>query len=373
MSISPSLMPHAVCWSADPKLIWTMVLTNLITFLSYLTIAFTLLFLVRRTRRIIVRDWAYFVVGFALFILACGTTHLLEVVTTWNPLFWVDAWTNIVTAVLSAWVAIMLIQRVTDISFGINDYATRLADTESEKQRLEASLLSARKVEDWSRMSASVSHEIKSPLQAIQNLQFLIGMSEGVTPQIAELARMAGEEAQRVLAISNSTLSFFRQGSAPEQIDLREAAESVQFLLAPLIRKKSIALEIESQGDCTVEAFAGETRQVLLNVIRNACEASTKSGDHVRVELTGNAAGVDVAVTDHGAGIDPAILPNLFEFGVSTKGSQGNGMGLWTVKHIVGKHRGKVSVESNRGQGTCVHLWWPRVWDASPLTKKATA
>jgi len=373
MSISPSLMPHAVCWSADPKLIWTMVVTNLITFLSYLTIALTLLLLVRRTRRIIVHDWAYFVVGFALFILACGTTHLLEVVTTWKPLFWVDAWTNIVTAVLSAWVAVMLIQRITDISFGINDYATRLADSESEKQRLEASLLSARKLEDWSRMSASISHEIKSPLQAIQNLQFLIGMQEGVTPQIAELARMAGEEAQRVLAISNSTLSFFRQGAAPEPIDLRDAAESVRFLLAPLIRQKSITLEIESQGDCTVEAFSGETRQVLLNVIRNACEASAQPGAHVRVELTGNDAGVAITVTDHGAGIDPAILPNLFEFGVSTKGSQGNGMGLWTVKHIVGKHHGKVSVESHRGQGTRIHLWWPRSWDASPLTANATA
>src|ERR1035438_2659276 len=56
---SDSLMPHAVCWSADPALIWTMVVTNLLTFFSYLTIAWTLLFLVRRTGRLIVRDWAY--------------------------------------------------------------------------------------------------------------------------------------------------------------------------------------------------------------------------------------------------------------------------------------------------------------------------
>jgi len=103
-----SLMPHAVCWSADPTLIWTMVATNLVTFLSYLTIAATLVVLVRRTRRLIVRDWAYFLIGFALFILACGSTHLLEVVTTWSPIFWVDAWTNIVTALLSGYVAFIM-------------------------------------------------------------------------------------------------------------------------------------------------------------------------------------------------------------------------------------------------------------------------
>ena len=94
---SNSLMPHAVCWASDPGLIWTMVVTNLITFLSYLTIACTLIFLVRRTGRILVRDWGYFLLGFALFILACGSTHLLEVITTWSPIFWVDASTNIVT------------------------------------------------------------------------------------------------------------------------------------------------------------------------------------------------------------------------------------------------------------------------------------
>ncbi len=44
MSDSNSLMPHAVCWAADPALIWTMVLTNVITFLSYTAICCTLLF-----------------------------------------------------------------------------------------------------------------------------------------------------------------------------------------------------------------------------------------------------------------------------------------------------------------------------------------
>lgn len=78
-----ALMPHAVCWAAAPTLVWTMVITNLITFLSYVSICLTLLYLARRTGRVIARDWAYFVVGFALFIVACGSTHALEVVTTW--------------------------------------------------------------------------------------------------------------------------------------------------------------------------------------------------------------------------------------------------------------------------------------------------
>jgi signal transduction histidine kinase len=370
---SNSLMPHAVCWAAEPRLIWTMVVTNLITFLSYLAIAGTLFFLLRRTRRVIARDWGYFVVGFALFILACGSTHLLEVITTWSPIFWIDAWTNIITSILSACVAVMLIQRVATIAFGINDYAGRLASTESEKLQVEESLVAAQKLEDWSRMSAAVSHEIKNPLQAIQNLQYLIGVQEGVSPEIAELARRAGEEAQRVLSIADSTLSFIRQTAKPEVIDLRNAVESVEFLLAPLIREKSISLNIECRGECTVEGNAGEIRQVLLNIIRNACEAVTKSAKRVSVELNGNASGVQIAVVDQGTGIEPALLPNLFEFGVTTKGAKGNGMGLWTVKRIVKKHRGDVTVQSSPGKGTRVELWWPRILQSSPNREKVTA
>src|ERR1700749_4415084 len=155
-----SLMPHAVCWRADQHLIWTMVISNAVTFLSYTTICLTLFTLVRRTRGIIIaRDWVYFLTGFALFIVACGSTHLLEVITTWSPIFWVDAATNLVTALLSAYVAFILISRIATIAFSVNDYAARLNNAQSEKMQLEESLLAAQKLEDWSRMSAAVSHE----------------------------------------------------------------------------------------------------------------------------------------------------------------------------------------------------------------------
>jgi signal transduction histidine kinase len=368
MSDSNSLMPHAVCWAADPALIWTMVLTNVITFLSYTAICCTLLFLVKRTRKVIARDWGYFVVGFALFIVACGSTHLLEVITTWVPVFWIDAATNIITALLSAYVAFMLIQRARALAFGVNDYAGRLASSEDEKLELQESLLRAQKLEDWSRMSAVVSHEIKSPLQAIENLQYLIRSTAGISPQVSELARLAEDEAARVLMIAETSLSIMRNEAAPEPIDLQAAVESSRFLLAPLIAEKHIELSVRRKGDSTVQAFGGETRQVLLNVIRNACEATTGPGKHVTVEIFGEANLVRVVVSDEGAGIAADILPSIFQFGMTTKGTKGNGMGLWTVKQILNRHRGEVHVESTTGQGTRIELCWPRQFGADSVS-----
>jgi signal transduction histidine kinase len=360
-----SLMPHAVCWAAAPRLIWTMVITNSITFLSYVSICLTLLVLARRTRRVIARDWAYFVVGFALFIVACGSTHLLEVITTWTPIFWVDAWTNIITAVLSAWVAVMLIRRASTIGFGINDYAARLANTELEKRQMQESLLAAQRLEDWSRMSTVLAHEINNPLEAIQNLLYLMRTSAGASTEVVGLAQSAEDETTRVIDISRSTLSFFRQTADAESLDLASAAESVRFLVAPLLMRQGIEFEVVSSGDVTVQAFPGEVRQVLLNLVRNACEATTRAGARVTVELTGKDSGVEIVVADQGYGMDAEVLSKLFQFGASTKGKQGNGMGLWTVKHILTRHGGSVRVESTLGEGTRFTLWWPREYVAS--------
>jgi signal transduction histidine kinase len=317
------------------------------------------LFLVKRTGRAIARDWAYFLVGFALFIVACGSTHLLEVITTWSPIFWVDAWTNVITAVLSAYVAIMLIRRAGKISFGVNDYAARLANSEAERMQLQESLIAARKIEEWSRMAASVSHEIRGPLEAIQNLQYLIGSAAGISPEVAELARTSAEEAARVLTISDSTLSFIRESKKQELIDVSVALESVRFLLNPLTQRLGLDLKVEVSGNCVVEAYPGEIRQVLLNIVRNACEATVGVGPQVSVKVTGTGDGVQVTVSDTGPGIDPAVMQNLFNFGTTTKGEQGNGIGLWTVKHLMDKHHGEIELESEPGKGTTVRLWWP--------------
>lgn len=363
MPLHPTLMPHAVCWKADPRLIWTMVATNALTFLSYLSICLTLLYLVRRTRRVIARDWAYFVVGFALFIVACGSTHLMEVVTTWIPVFWIDADTNIVTAALSAYVAFMLYRRAATIGFSINDYAERLQNTESEKAQMLESLLAAQKLEDWSRMSAVVSHEINNPLEAVNNLLYLIEHADDAPGEVSKYAAQAREEVDRVMAISQSSLSFFRESPRPEPIDLRAAAESVRFLLDALIRRRGIVLEVHAEGNTTVEAFPGETRQVLLNLVRNACEAS-QGGATVSVQLTGTSSAVEVSVIDQGIGMAPEMIATLFTFGLSTKGDEGNGVGLWTVKHLMNKHGGDVTVESSPGAGTRFQLSWPRVFTA---------
>ncbi|MGA9587047.1 MAG: HAMP domain-containing sensor histidine kinase [Terracidiphilus sp.] len=356
----PSLMPHAVCWRQDPQLIWTMAITNAITFLSYLSICVTLFYLARKTGRAIARDWIFFLVGFALFIVACGSTHLLEVITTWIPVFWADAWTNIITAILSGYVAFQIIRRAPELGFGINDYAQRLKHAQIEKARVEDSLLSARRLEEWSRMSAVVTHEINNPLSAIQSIMFLIQNSPSAPAEVQAMAEQAEQEVRRIATIARSTLGFFRQDQQRERVDLCASADSVLSLLQPLLRQRDIQLVIEGTGDTTVNAYPMETRQVLLNLVRNACEATRKRGAQVKIRIEGRANDVLIAVEDQGSGMPPEMLPNLFQFGVTTKGESGNGIGLWAVKKMVTRRGGSIEVESTRGEGSRFTVFWPR-------------
>ncbi len=374
---SNGLVPHAVCWAASPRLIWTMVVANSVIFLSYASNCGTLLFIAKRTFRAMLRDWVWFVVGFAIFIVACGSTHLMDVITTWIPVFWIDAWATIITAAASALVAIMLIRRASSISFAINDYARRLSETEQERQNLRDRLLAARKVEDWSRMSAAITHEISNPLEAIQNVLHLIQKDPGLSPETLKLAEMGRDEIQRVITISHATLAFHRETRSPERVNLRSVADSVLFLLRGVILDRSIHFEVTSEGDLEVEAFPGETRQVILNLARNACEATTEPGRVVRLHLDGTAQGVQLTVTDQGHGISPERVASLFEFGHSTKGEQGNGMGLWTVRQIVLRHGGTIRLDTSYREGARFIVWWPKQYrpaaDFDPVADSAVA
>ena len=98
--------------------------------------------------------------------------------------------------------------------------------------------------------------------------------------------------------------------------------------------------------------------------MRHPFEGSKGQGAKVPVQLKGPPAAVEVLVRDEGIGMAPEMLATLFTFGVSTKGAEGNGLGLWTVKHLLSRHGGDVKVESTPGAGTQFRLLWPRVFGA---------
>ena len=98
-------MPHGHCYFWDPRVVYLHVISDGLTALAYFTIPFTLIYLVNK-RRDLSFDWIF--LCFAIFIVACGMTHVMEIVSVWRPYYWLSGAFKAITALASVPTAILL-------------------------------------------------------------------------------------------------------------------------------------------------------------------------------------------------------------------------------------------------------------------------
>jgi len=98
-------MPHGHCYFWDPRVVYLHVISDGLTALAYFTIPFTLVYLVNK-RRDLSFDWIF--LCFAIFIVACGMTHVMEIISVWRPFYWLSGAFKAITALASVPTAILL-------------------------------------------------------------------------------------------------------------------------------------------------------------------------------------------------------------------------------------------------------------------------
>lgn len=101
-----SFMPHTFCYLGNSTLITTHMLSDLLIGISYVVISVTLIYLVRASKGTIPFHWMF--LAFGTFIIACGATHFMEVLTLWRPDYWLSAYVKVITAAASVATAVAL-------------------------------------------------------------------------------------------------------------------------------------------------------------------------------------------------------------------------------------------------------------------------
>lgn len=104
--VPEGFLPHGFCYLWDPQLLWTHLTSDLLIGFSYVTISFSLAYLVHKARRDVPFSLAF--IAFGLFIITCGLTHFMEIWTLWQPVYWASAGVKVVTAVASVATAIWM-------------------------------------------------------------------------------------------------------------------------------------------------------------------------------------------------------------------------------------------------------------------------
>jgi len=102
-----NFMPHGHCYFWDPAIVWTNAISGSLIALAYFSIPFTLLYIVKNRKDI---RFTSLIILFAMFILSCGATHIMDVINIWNPMYRLDSSFRAITAIASMGTAIMLVK-----------------------------------------------------------------------------------------------------------------------------------------------------------------------------------------------------------------------------------------------------------------------
>ena len=210
-------------------------------------------------------------------------------------------------------------------------------------------------------LAASVAHEIRNPLGAIQNGVALLRRDlPGLEGEDRQLLDIVYDETHRIGRIVTQFLDFARPPRIePVPLDMGVLLREVVTLAEQDERArggKHLLLSVDD-GLPQVCVDGGQVKQVAWNLVSNALDAATE-----RVAIRARPAaggGVEVRVADDGPGMSPEVLAWAFEPFRTTK-AQGTGLGLAISKRIVEAHGGALRLESKQGHGTTASFVLPR-------------
>jgi len=256
-------------------------------------------------------------------------------------------------------------------SAAIRDAHERLQSELIERQRVEAQLRRAQKLEALGRLAAGIAHEINNPLGfVIANVQYvrdaLIASNGHADPALEELRAALAEACEggdRIKQIVRDLKTFAQpHDEGVAAVDLRPVLEFSLKMATPEIRGRAeVVTAFEDVPP--VWAIAGRLEQVFVNLLVNAAQAiqpGNREQHHIRVSTRAAGDNVVIEIADTGTGIPQAHLERIFDPFFTTKPvGVGTGLGLSICHSIVRAFGGELGVESVEGAGSTFRVTLP--------------
>jgi PAS domain S-box-containing protein len=267
-----------------------------------------------------------------------------------------------------------------------------LSETLERLQLTLGELVRAEKLASLGALVAGIAHELNTPLgngvMAVSSLRGALtafrreseqGLRRSSLEQLLEAVDTGTDIAGRNLARAAELVASFKQVAADQtssqrrSFELAELTAEIALTLKPLLKRGHASIVTEVPPDLSLDSYPGPLGQVLTNLVANAVTHAfgERTDGRIRVvAMPGREGRVTIQVGDDGAGIDPGLLPRIFDpFVTSRMGRGGTGLGLHIAHNLVVQVLGgSISVESTLGGGTTFTLDLPRV---APVAKSA--
>jgi PAS domain S-box-containing protein len=255
-------------------------------------------------------------------------------------------------------------------------YALFLTDL-TERMQLDARMHALQKLEVTRHVAGGLAHDLNNMLLVIGSYSDLLKQDPSLGGSQREGARQIGEATKRAADLTGRLLAFSRQEAVPFQtVYLNDLITSLEPMLRPLLGERIDLVSVLEPTIGCLHADPVQIERVLINLSLNARDAMPEGGRLLimteRLDLDEGAIRlydlhepgpyVRLVVRDTGIGMDADTLSHAFDRFFTTKPKgQGTGLGLTSVRDIVAESRGVVTITSEPGLGTSVHVYLPLV------------
>ncbi len=365
-------MPHGHCYLWTPSLVWTMVITDSLIGLAYVSISLSLYGLVKRIK---VPFSAVFL-AFGVFIAACGATHFMEVWTLWTPSYWMAALVKVITAAASVITALWLVRlkprilslaelgalaekRRVELEKLNEDLEIRVAARTAELEAANRQAQDAIRARD--EFLSIASHELKTPMTSLKlQLQITQKTMTKESPSLDRLSQVldrSDRQVQRLATLVDDLLDVSRIQAGKlqfrfEPVNLSELVKEVLERFADESAAAGCRITTDMQGEVIGYWDSARIEQVVVNLVSNAIKYAP--GKPISISVRRSLQVTTLTIQDLGPGI-PRIhqskIFDRFERANSSRNIGGLGLGLYIVKSIVDGHHGSLRLESDVGKG----------------------
>jgi len=261
-----------------------------------------------------------------------------------RPPFEIGELLEATTLVLVYFIVGSLIWWLVDLLSGREeDLQRKVNDLEATRSRL----IEEEKLAAVGRLASSVAHEIRNPVAIISSALEASSSPSSSLADRDEMSKVAMMEARRLERLTTDFLSYAQPGAAPfTELDATALVGYIASIVRAQAFHKSLTIDLETCDGCRVYGNEGQLQQMLLNLMRNAIEASPERG-RIKIDVGWHCRDkIRIALANAGPRIPHEAVVRIFEpFFTAKQG--GTGLGLAIARSIVEKHGGELLLERN--------------------------
>lgn len=388
-------IPHGHCYLWQTPLVGLHVASDLTIALAYFSIPMMMLFYVRRRKSKLSSK----VLGlFSAFIFLCGAGHLIDIWTLWYPAYWLSGIVRALTALISAYTALELINllptflalRTAEELEQINQaLQSEIAERKKAEKALQQAhntlelrirerteeLIKAKETAEVasrakSTFLAKISHELRTPLNAILGFTQLMGHDATLVEEHRHHLKIVNQSGLQLLGLINNVLDITKLDVEQttlhkKQFDLPDFFSGLEEIFQNKAESKNLVLQFRYHDlPRYIQTDEGKLQQILTNILDNAIKYTDQGSIILTASMIDQASisHLKIMVADTGIGMSRETQQQVFKPFFQADGSsqaQGTGLGLAICQGCLDLMDGKITITSEPDQGTTISLLIP--------------